>query len=81
MLVSVNQKAQVTIPKAVREKLNIQVGDILELEIKGEELILRPYGTPTLVVRLVPAQTLAHLQGAVALGGDAVEDAEHLYDA
>ena len=51
------------------------MGEILELEIKGEELILRPYGTQTLAVRLVPAQTLAQLQGAVALGGDAVEDA------
>jgi AbrB family looped-hinge helix DNA binding protein len=81
MLVSVNRKAQVTIPKAVREKLNIQVGDVLELEVRGEELVLRPYASQVLVPRLVPADALAPLVGAISLGGgDAVEDAERLYD-
>ncbi len=30
------------LPKAVREELNIVEGSLLELEVKGREIILRP---------------------------------------
>ena len=81
MLITVNRKAQVTIPKAVREKLNIQEGDVLELEVRGEELVLRPYASEPLIPRFIPVETLAPLVGAISLGGgDALEDSEHLYD-
>lgn len=79
MLVSVNRKAQVTIPKAVREKLSIREGDVLELEVRGEELVLRLYDTQPLIPRFIPARALRPLIGAVALGGDALEDTERLY--
>jgi AbrB family looped-hinge helix DNA binding protein len=80
MLVSVNKKAQVTIPKAVREKLDIREGDVLELEVRGEELVLRPNTTRKLVPKFVPAKALDPFVGILDLGGDAVEDAERLYE-
>lgn len=80
VLVSVNRKAQVTIPKAVREKLNIQEGDVLELEVRGEELVLRLHDTQPLIPRFIPIETLAPLVGAISLGGgDALEDSESIY--
>jgi AbrB family looped-hinge helix DNA binding protein len=79
MLVSVNKKAQVTIPKAVREKLNIREGDVLELEVRGGELVLRPH-IPPLVPKFVPASRLTPFLGTIALGGNAVEDAERIYE-
>ncbi len=80
MLVSVNRKAQVTIPKAVREKLNIQEGDVLELQVRGEELVLRPHSSESLVVKLVPAKDWGPLLGIAPMGGDALEDTERLYN-
>lgn len=80
MLVSVNQKSQITIPKLVRERLGIREGDVLELDVKGEEIVLRPRVSEKLEPRFVPVQALSPLVGVVAWGGDAVKDAERIYD-
>lgn len=37
----VTQKYQTTIPQAVREQLQIERGDCVSFEIKGEEIILK----------------------------------------
>ncbi len=37
----VTSKGQITLPKQVRERLFIQTGDYLEMEVRGRELIIR----------------------------------------
>lgn len=42
MLVEFKQKSQVTIPKDLVKKLNLQVGDKLDIDIKDGKLIITP---------------------------------------
>ena len=41
-LLKVREKFQVTLPAEVREKLDLEVGDLLEAEVKDGKLILSP---------------------------------------
>ena len=41
-LVRVKGKYQVTIPKEVRRKLGLRVGDYLEVEVQGSAIVLKP---------------------------------------
>jgi AbrB family looped-hinge helix DNA binding protein len=41
-LVRVKGKYQVTIPKEVRRKLGLRVGDYLEVEVQGSTILFRP---------------------------------------
>ena len=41
-LVRVKGKYQVTIPKEVRRKLGLRVGDYLEVEVQGSAILLKP---------------------------------------
>ena len=41
-LTKVGPKYQVTIPKAARESLGLQVGDLVEAEVVGHRILLRP---------------------------------------
>lgn len=41
-LVRVKGKYQVTIPAEIRKRLGLEVGDYLEAEARGEEIVLRP---------------------------------------
>jgi AbrB family looped-hinge helix DNA binding protein len=41
-VVRVKGKYQVTIPKEVRRKLGLRVGDYLEVEVQGSAILLRP---------------------------------------
>lgn len=40
-LVQVRKKAQVTLPRSVRQALNIEEGDFLDVRVEGEEVVLR----------------------------------------
>lgn len=42
MLLSVNKKYTLTIPKSLREKLRVSEGEYVEAEIKGHSLVLTP---------------------------------------
>ncbi|HAH96388.1 MAG TPA: AbrB family transcriptional regulator [Firmicutes bacterium] len=42
MLVELKQKSQVTIPKALVKKLNLEVGDKLDLALKDGRIIITP---------------------------------------
>lgn len=42
VIVKVTRKYQITIPKNIREKLRIRVGDILKMSIKDEKIIVEP---------------------------------------
>ncbi|MGQ4891751.1 MAG: AbrB/MazE/SpoVT family DNA-binding domain-containing protein [Candidatus Njordarchaeia archaeon] len=39
--IKVTRNYQVTIPSDVRKKLGIEEGDYLEVEVKGEEIVMR----------------------------------------
>ena len=41
-LTKVSEKYRLTIPPEAREKLHIVIGDMMEVHIKNEEIILRP---------------------------------------
>ncbi len=40
--IKVTSKGQVTLPKAIRERLRVSEGDYLQVELRGDELVLRP---------------------------------------
>jgi len=41
-LVKIKEKYQVTIPSAIRDKLSLKVGDILEAELENDQIVLKP---------------------------------------
>jgi AbrB family looped-hinge helix DNA binding protein len=41
-LVKVKEKYQVTIPSAIRDRLSLKVGDMLEIEIEADQIVLKP---------------------------------------
>ena len=42
MLVTVRKNAQITLPAGIRRKAHIEEGDILEAEVRGDEIVLKP---------------------------------------
>jgi len=40
--VKIKDKFQVTIPVEIRERLNMQVGDFLEMEVQGNHVVIKP---------------------------------------
>ena len=79
-LVQVKKKAQVTLPKEVRDKLQVREGDLLEVTIEKEAIVLRPGPGDRVSARRLPASSLKQLSGVVSLGGNALNDSEELYD-
>jgi AbrB family looped-hinge helix DNA binding protein len=41
-LVKVKEKFQVTLPAAIRQQAGLAVGDLLEIEVKGNKITLTP---------------------------------------
>ena len=41
-LVKIKEKYQVTIPSAIRDKLSLKVGDVLEAELENDQIVLKP---------------------------------------
>ena len=39
---SLSSKGQVTVPKAIRERLKLKTGDRLDFVIEGDKVVLRP---------------------------------------
>ncbi|MEL7567722.1 MAG: AbrB/MazE/SpoVT family DNA-binding domain-containing protein [Dehalobacterium sp.] len=42
MLTEIRTRSQITIPSEIIKKLNLKQGDTLEIEVDGEQIILRP---------------------------------------
>ena len=42
MLLTVRKNAQITLPASIRRKAHIEEGDLLEAEVRDDEIILRP---------------------------------------
>ncbi len=73
-------RTAIIIPKAIRNRLGLQASDLLEIEVKGRDLVLHPRPVGCLVLQGVPATSLDKLTGLVKLGGDAVKDKKKLYE-
>ncbi|HGJ64858.1 TPA: AbrB/MazE/SpoVT family DNA-binding domain-containing protein [bacterium] len=41
-LVKIKEKYQVTIPSAIRDRLSLKVGDVLEADLENDQIVLRP---------------------------------------
>ncbi len=41
--VSVQRRNLISLPKEVREKLNISEGDVLDIRIEGNKIVMEPY--------------------------------------
>jgi len=41
-LVKIKEKYQVTIPSAIRDKLSLKVGDMLEADLENDQIVLKP---------------------------------------
>lgn len=41
-LVKIKEKYQVTLPAEIREKLALKVGDLLEVDLKDKNIVLKP---------------------------------------
>ena len=42
MLTEIRSRSQITIPAEITKKLNLKKGDTLEIEIEGNQIVLRP---------------------------------------
>ncbi|MEW6416688.1 MAG: AbrB/MazE/SpoVT family DNA-binding domain-containing protein [Nitrospirota bacterium] len=80
MLVYVKKKAQITIPLKIRETVGIDVGDVLDIFVKDNKIILKPVRPPKIKLRPVDASVLNKMVGIVSIGGDAVKDSEAIWD-
>jgi AbrB family looped-hinge helix DNA binding protein len=80
MLVQVKKKAQITIPLKIRKAVGIDEGDVLDVEVKDKEIVLKPVKQRKIKLKLVPAAKLKELEGIFSIGGDAVKDTEAIWD-
>lgn len=71
-------RGQVTLPKAVREKLGWMEGDRLECEVRADEAVLRRRPQADLRPVGVPAKELSRLVGFIRAGGHALKDTEEM---
>ena len=69
-VVTVSSKGQIAIPKAVREKLNLDAGTELEIDVQGATLVMR-----RVVSKFPPWQTMrGMLKGGPSLTKALEED-------
>lgn len=80
MLVQVKKKAQITIPLRIRKAVGIDEGDMLNVEVKDKEIVLKPIKRKKIELRLVDIKEFSKLRGILSLGGDAVKDTEAIYE-
>ena len=80
MLVQVKKKAQITIPLRVRETMGITEGDMLDVEIRNKEIVMKPVRGSKMKLKAVSAETLRKLEGLISVGGDALKDSEAIWD-
>lgn len=80
LAVTLRTEGAVIIPKALRDQLGLQAGDLLEIEVRGADLVLHPRPVGRFRLQGAPASSLDRLTGLVRLGGDAVADKKRLYE-
>ena len=66
--VKVTRNYQVTIPAAIREKLGIKEGDVLEVYLRGDEIVLKKVSASRPRIRLGRKLTLEEIERAIEVG-------------
>ena len=80
MIIQLKKKAQITIPLKVRKVFGIQEGDMLEVVVKGKEIVLRPMVPRKRRIKLLDPKVLKEMEGILSAGGDSARDSEAIYD-
>lgn len=80
LVVAVRTEGAIILPKPLRERLDLRPGDLMEVEVRGKNIVLHPRPSGRLQLRGVPAASQKSLVGALQLGGDAVKDKKRLYE-
>ena len=80
LAVALRTEGAIIIPKMLREGLDLRPGDLLDIEVQGRNIILRPRPAGRLLLRGVPVVAQDSIVGAVRLGGNAVTDKKRLYE-
>lgn len=68
LVVALSTEGAVIIPKALRERLGLRAGDLLEVELCGGDLVLHPRPMRRLPLRGVKSASIDKLTGLVRLG-------------
>ncbi|AAK43179.1 AbrB/MazE/SpoVT family DNA-binding domain-containing protein [Saccharolobus solfataricus] len=66
--VKVTRNYQITIPASARSKINIKEGDILEVYLNGDEIVLRKVKTERPRIRLGSKLSLGDIEEAIERG-------------
>ncbi len=80
MVIHLKKKAQITIPLKVLEAVGISEGDVLDVTVRDNEIILRPVKHRKVQLKPVDISILDELTGVFSIGGDAVKDTDNLYE-
>lgn len=80
MVVHLQKKAQITIPLKVRKAVGISEGDVLDVTVRDNEIVLRPVKSKKVQLKPVDVSILDELTGTFSIGGDAVKDTANLYE-
>lgn len=80
MLIYVKKKAQITIPLKIRKAVGITEGDVLDVVVKDDKIVLKPVSKGKIKMKMVDPKEFSKLKGIASLGGDAVKDSERLYE-
>jgi AbrB family looped-hinge helix DNA binding protein len=68
--VKVTRNFQITIPSSIRSKINLKEGDILEIYLNGEEIIIRKAKIERPRIKLGKKLTLEDIEKAIQRGED-----------
>jgi len=64
-LTKVTRNYQITLPKEVREKLNISVGDVLEVRVEGDLIVIRKVSRKRKRIRLGKKLTVESVERSI----------------
>ena len=67
---------RITIPAAIRERLGIEEGDVLEVYLRGDEIVLKKVRTSRPRIRLGRELTLEEIERAIEVGEGAGDEME-----
>jgi AbrB family looped-hinge helix DNA binding protein len=68
--IKVTTDFRITIPSSIRNKINLKEGDILEIYLNGEEIIIRKAKIERPRIRLCKKLTLEDIEKAIQRGED-----------
>ncbi|KUO92001.1 MAG: AbrB/MazE/SpoVT family DNA-binding domain-containing protein [Thermocladium sp.] len=64
----VTRNFQITIPASIRKKINLKEGDIIEVYLDGDDIIIRKARSERPRIKLGKRLTLGNIEKAIELG-------------